>query len=108
MKNTITTIVGDFKVNLSYQPSADDMILNRFTAVINRHATQPMVIVSEAHPDLDTVKDFEKLSTLAIKLMEANEAKIEKELYEATRAGGGAGRRLELSLKAREINPSNF
>ena len=108
MKNTITTIVGDFKVNLSYQPSADDMILNRFTAVINRYATQPMVIVSEAHPDLDTVKDFEKLSALAIELMESDEAEIEKELYKTTCAGGGAGRRLQLSFKNKEIDLSNF
>lgn len=107
MKNTITTVIGDFKVNMSYQPAEEDTILNRFTAVINKFAMQPLIIVSESNPDLDTIMDANQLSAMALELFsKSDEAKIEKALYDSTRAGNGAGQRVTLSLSKREITLS--
>lgn len=109
MKFIITTLLGDFSVNLSYAPTQGDFTLNRFTAVINRYATQPLLIASESHSELDTVNDSEKLAEIAFSLLTLDdEAKMEKALYESTCTGGGAGRRLEFSLAKREIDISTF
>ena len=109
MRHTITTSLGNFNVELSYQPTADDLILNRFTAVLNRYAMQPLVLAADEHPELDTVKDAEKLQDLAFHLLtKEDEAEIEKSLYDSTRVADGAGRRLTFSLYRREIEVSTF
>ena len=109
MRHTITTSLGNFNVELSYQPTADDLILNRFTAVLNRYAMQPLVLAAEKHPELDTIKDAEKLQDIAFHLLtKGDEAKIEKALYDSTRVADGAGQRLTFSLYRREIDVSTF
>lgn len=106
MKHIITTTLGNFEVHMSYSPSADDMTLNKLTQVINNFSIQPMLLVANQHPELDTIKDNEKIANLAIKLL--NEAKVEKALYETTRAGNGAGVPINLSLKERKIELRNL
>ena len=80
MKQIITTTLGDFDVYMSYIPSPDDNILNRLANAID--------------------------STLA--KGEASEAILEKALFDATRAGEGAGQRVSLSLKEMEIFLRNW
>ena len=109
MKHTLTTSLGNFNAELSYQPTADDMILNRFTAVLNQYFMQPLVVAAEKHPELDTIKDGKKLQDIAFQLLtKGDEAKIEKALYDSTRVADGAGQRLTFSLHRREIDVSTF
>lgn len=105
MKHVITTILGNFDVHMSYSPAADDLTLNRLTATINKFATQPLVIVADEYPELDTIKDSDKIAELALELVdEADEAELEKALFESNRVGGGAAQMVKLSLKKREID----
>lgn len=106
MKHTITTIIGDFSVGMSYQPSTDDSTLNRFTDVINKHALPVYTKVLVKYPYLDSIKDSEKLCSLTINAIE--EASLESALYDSTCIAGGAGVRLTLSLKNREIDLYRF
>lgn len=106
MKHTITTIIGEFSVSMSYQPSTDDLTLNRFTDVINKHALPVYTSVLTKHPYLDSIKDSASLCSLTIDAID--EASLESDLYASTCIAGGAGVRLTLSLKEREINLSRF
>lgn len=101
MKLELTTVLGNFDLFMSYVPSADDRLLNRFTSAINKSAAYPMIIAAEANPDLNPEEDIEKLSKLAIELVD--EAKLEKALFDCTRVADGAGQRTTLSLKDRKI-----
>ena len=109
MRHIITTSLGDFNVELSYSPSQGDLILNRFTSVINRYATQALITVSEIRPELDPVKDAEAIEKEAISLLTfEDEGKIEKALFDSTRVGDGAGVPIRFSLKNRLIDVSRF
>lgn len=101
MKHVITTILGNFDVHMSYSPAADDLTLNRLTATINKFATQPLVIVADEYPELDTIKDSDKIAELALELVD--EAELEKALFNTTKVANGAGQKVTLSLKKREI-----
>ena len=102
MRFKITTIIGEFSVFLSYSPSSDDMILNRFTDVINKASMMHQLRVLDKHPELSLEKDFEKISKLVLDSLD--EGQVEKSLYQTTVAGNGAGQRVKLYLKKMEIH----
>ena len=106
MRFIITTVLGNFDVEMPYSPSSGDLTLNRLTATVNKFATQPLLVVADKYPELDTIKDSEKIANLAIKLVD--EAQLEKALYDSTRVCYGAGIPLQLSLKKRYIELRNW
>ena len=104
MKHVITTSLGDFNVELSYSPSQGDPILNRFTSVINRFATQPLTQVLQNHPEWDPVKNSDIIEKEALNLLTfEDEGKIEKALYDTTHVIDGAGIPIRFSLKEKTI-----
>ena len=92
MKNEIMTVLGKFKVFMSYKPSEDDEILLRMTACINNKA---LPLLAEG---------FDKNDALDL----LDEGELEKALFDSTRAGGGAAERLSLSLKKKEIQLTSW
>lgn len=108
MKQTITTLVGNFSVYLSYQPTADDMTINNFADVINKFVNQQMLSLSKENPELDAANDYDKLVELVLPTLQEHEADIEKALYDTTRAGDGAGKRLTFNFSKREIEIQRF
>lgn len=109
MRHIITTSLGDFNVELSYSPSQGDLILNRFTSVINRYATQALITVSEINPELDPVKDSETIEKEALSLLTfEDEGKIEKALFDSTRVADGSRVPIKFSLKNKSIDVSAF
>lgn len=105
MKHIITTSLGDFVVYLTYSPAQGDLTLNRFTSVINRFATHALVFVTTQHPELDPIRDSEKIIKLALELFNSDdEAKIEKALFDSNRAANGAGPRVRFSLAKKVID----
>lgn len=102
MRFKISTAHGDFYVFLSYSPSHDDSILNRFADVINKASVLHQRRVLDEHPELSLENDFDKVSNLIIDSLD--EEQIEKDLYKTTVAANGAGLRVKFSKKNREIH----
>lgn len=102
MRFKITTIIGEFSVFLSYSPSPDGMILNRFTDVINKASMMHQLRVLDKHPELSLEKDFEKISKLVLDSLD--EGQIEKSLYQTTVAANGSGIRVKFSKRNKEIH----
>ena len=92
MKHEIMTVLGKFKVFMSYSPSDDDDILLKMTACINDKA---LSLLQEGFDTKDTLDLLD-------------EGELEKALFDSTRAGGGAAERLSLSLKKKEIQLTSW
>lgn len=92
MRLKLATIIGEFTVFMSYQPSFDDDTLLKLTECIN----------NEALPYFQKRKSPSEIIDLI------DEATLESKLFKSVTAGGGSAPRLQLSLKKREIEFSNF
>lgn len=91
MKLKIMTILGEFYVILTYLPTGEDQTLFKFTSCINNAA----------------LKYLQKGKSPEETLKLINEAKLEHELFNCLKAPAGAGPRVTLSLKTKEIQVHN-
>lgn len=92
MNSKLETILGTFKVIMTYKPSADDDILLKMTNCINKSALP--IITEGFSPDE------------AIQLID--EFQLEKDLFDSIRVNGGSAERLTLSLKEKVIAFQSF
>ena len=92
MKHRISTILGNFEVWMSYQPSVDDETFLRLTNCINESA---LPVISQGHTPEE-----------ALQLID--EYELEKKLFESLQEGRGSAQRLTLSLKEKKIKFQNF
>lgn len=73
MRNTINTKIGDITVFLSYQPTADDKVLERFTNAINESATLDEASIEKALYETTRVNGGSGLRlTFSLSRMEIN------------------------------------
>ena len=92
MRLKIMTILGEFTVILSYQPTGEDPTLFNFTSCINNVA----------------LNKLQKGKTPEEVLKSLNEASLEKELFNCLKVPAGAGPRVTLDLKNKEIQVHSF
>lgn len=92
MRLKIMTVLGEFYVILTYQPTGEDQTLFKFTRCVNDMA----------------LKYIQKGKTPEQALGLINEAELEKKLFNCLKAPAGAGPRVTLSLKTKEIQVHNF
>ena len=92
MRLKIMTILGEFYVILTYQPTGEDQTLFMFTRCVNDVA----------------LKYLQKGKTPEEALSLINEASLEKSLFNCLKVSAGSGPRVTLNLKQKEIQVHNY
>ena len=92
MKQKLMTVLGEFIVEMSYNPIGEDDTLRKLTRCIN----------DAALPHIQAGKTPEETFN------ELNEAELEEQLFRCLTVGGGSGQRLRLYLKSHIISLTNF